>query len=325
MRKALWAGTVAGSAGLLALAFLGVLDWQFPAFRPEKPGGKGPGSEGPPGLWKVGVLGDSQKGLANFRNIAREVTQQHVELLLHTGDLVANNDTGHYRLAYAYLGEGLRGGSGGWPHVAPGNHDLKGGPERFQRWCGPLETSFTRREVAFVLLNNAFGRPPPDPRVVEERIRAAGPHQAVVLAMHQAPFDFQGAPKPDYASFLEWLEKSGVAYLVCGHEHGYLKKQVGRTTVIVNGVGGDYDTWQLDQRVYATVLEIDGARISDRSIVIDPVHEVWENVEHLAVGHLAESYRRHPFLNWGSTLVLAGGVGWGWIRLRRAPRIPPGA
>jgi 3',5'-cyclic AMP phosphodiesterase CpdA len=313
VRKLQWAGVLAGTALLILLSVAGLLDHesqmdllstsrnrlvQHPEFR-------------------VGVLGDSQKGLANLRNITRTLIHEKVSLLLHTGDLVSTNDEGHYLLALRYL---AKGGGGHLP-VAPGNHDVKGGAERFQRRLGPLEQSFGWRGVAFVILDNAHGTPP-SPAHIEKRIAAAGPHQAVVLAMHQPPFDLKGEARPEYAAFLAWLERSKVAYLLCGHVHAYMKKKVGETTVIINGVGGDYDSWQLRQKVYATILEIDGSMITDRTIEIDPVHEVWENVEHFAVGHVAESYRQNPVLCWLGTVLLAGAVGWGWVRIFRRPREP---
>ena len=85
------------------------------------------------------------------------------------------------------------------------------------------------------------------------------------------------------------------------------------------------DYFDLDQKVYATILEIDGAKITDRRIELEPVHEVWENIEHLAIGHVAEAYRRKPVLCWPATVLLAGAVGWGWARLLRRPRIPQAA
>ena len=298
---------------LLLLAGAALLDWNN-RFWMERPYAE---DADPPTVTRVGVLGDAQKGLANLRNVARELRRQKVDLLLQTGDLVSNNDDGHYRLAAGFL----RGAGFGMPLVAPGNHDLKGSPDRFLRWCGPLERSFNKGDVAYVLLNNAWGNPPPDPKHVEDRIAAAGPHQAVVLAMHQPPFDLQEHPKPEYAAFLAWLEKSKVDYLMCGHVHGYFRKKVGDTTVIVNGVGGDYDKWQFDQKVYATILDIDGTKISDRRIELEPVHEVWENIEHLAIGHVAEAYRGHPILCWGATVLLMAGVG-GAIRKIIAFREP---
>lgn len=295
MRKMAWATVILASPVLALLTLCACVTWCYPPPRTlQAPGA--PAAR----RFRVGVLGDSQKGLANFSRITHAVVAESVDFMIHTGDLVATNDEGHYRLAEQSL---KRGGALHWPFVVPGNHDLKGGTERFQQWFGELEKSFSVGPIAFVILNDASGIPP-DLAHVEERIRAAGPHEAVVLAMHVPPFDAKEVPRPEYRGFLEWLEKSGVSYLLCGHAHGYFKKKVGDTTVIVNGVGGDYDSWQFDQRVYATILDVDGARITDRTLALPPVHEVWENVEHLAVGHVAETYRRRPILCWGLTLFL---------------------
>jgi Icc-related predicted phosphoesterase len=274
------------------------------------------------GPFRVGVLGDSQKGLANLRNATSRVLGEDILFLLQTGDWVSNNDLGHYWLAAEFM---QRGGAKFIPYIAPGNHDVKGGTKLFEAWCGSLERSFSVGDVAFVLINNAFGNPIPPSRHIEERIAAAGPHKAVVLAMHQPPFDAQGNAKPEYGEFLAWLEKRKVAYLLCGHVHAYLRKKVGETTVIINGVGGDYDKWQLDQKVYATILDVDGTKIADRRIELEPVHEVWENIQHFAIGHFAESYRQKPILCWLGTVLLAGAVGWGWGRLLRRPKIPQAA
>lgn len=307
MRKLLWIGALSGAILLLSLGYLGFMAWGLLHL------GRTRSID-----WKtrtkvsrIGVLGDSQKGLANLRNIVRQVMKEDVDILLHTGDLVSTNDEGHYALAQLYLQKG----EAAMPLVAPGNHDLKGGTERFQTWCGPLEQSFTVDGVGFVLLNNAWGNPVPSPEHVEKWIAAAGDHRHVIVAMHQPPFDLQGQAKPEYAAFLAWLEKSKVDYLVCGHVHGYFRKQVGGTTVIVNGVGGDSDAWQFDQKVYATILEKKDGRLTDRTIVLEPVHEVWENIQHLAAGHFGEAYKGHPFLCWGSTLLLAGAVTWAFRRL----------
>ncbi len=302
MRRVFWVGAVFGSILLLFLAFLGLLDWNCRRLRPSR----SINWKAAKSVSRIGVLGDSQKGLANLRNIVREVSKEKVEILLHSGDFVASNDEGHYVLAQRYVEKG----DGAMPLVAPGNHDLKGGTDHFQKWCGPLEQSFTVDGIAFVLLNNAFGRPIPSPDFIEQRIAAAGPHRNLILAMHQPPFDLDQKPRPEYAGFLSWLEKSKVDYLMCGHVHGYFRKQVGGTTVIVNGVGGDFDAWQFDQKVYATILEARDGRLTDRRIELEPVHEVWENLEHLAVGHVAEAYGRRPLLCWGGTFLLASGVAW---------------
>jgi hypothetical protein len=311
LRKIAWVGTALGGTLLAGMAFLACVHGAA-GTRPDS-------LQAPPipsgARYRVGVLGDAQKGLANLSRITREVRKEDVAFLLQTGDLVANNDEGHYRLATRSL---ERGGATHWPYVVPGNHDVKGGTERFRRWCGELERSFTVGPLAFVTLDNASGAPP-DLGHVKERIRAAGPHEAVVLAMHVPPFDLKEEPRPDCGEFLQWLKTSEVRYLLCGHVHGYFKKQVGSTTVIVNGVGGDFDAWQFDQDVYATILDVDGASITDRTIRIAPAHEVWENIEHFAVGHFAETFRRSPVRSWGGTILLAGLFGLSLAGIRRRP------
>lgn len=307
MRKLLWAGVLLGTLGLICLFGVAIIDatgeavYPIQALQPEQP------------RFRIGVLGDSQKGLSNLRDITSRVLREDVSLLLHTGDLVSNNDEGHYRLARRAL---TRGGAKVMPFVAPGNHDVKGGDARFRVWCGDPEKTLLFSGVAVVLLDNATGGPP-DLNRVEARISAVGPHRRLILAMHQPPFDAEGQAKPEFSGFLAWLETSKVDYLLCGHVHAYLKKKVGSTTVIVNGVGGDYDSWQTGQPVYATLLDIDDASISDRRVELEPVHELWENVEHLAIGHVAEAYRRHPFWCWLGTVVLVKLVVLGWVRLLR--------
>jgi Icc-related predicted phosphoesterase len=320
VRKAAWIVAVAGLVGLLGIAFCGVVTLALGRHpMPERVGNNPPGGlavlNSPDARYRIGVLGDAQKGLSNLANVVRAVQKEEVAFMLQTGDLVSTNDEGHYRLAALTL---ERAGLAVRMVVVPGNHDLKGSPARFTREIGNLETRFRRGRVAFVVINNATGRPPEE-RVLDEALRGLVPEYSVVLAMHVPPFDASGAVQEGYEPFLEWLAKSGVKYLLCGHVHGYFRKQVGRTTVIVNGVGGDYDAWQLGQKVHATILEIDGTSITDRPIELPPEHGLWENMEHLAIGHVAEAYRQHPVLAWGGTLLAAVLTGFaiGVLRLKR--------
>jgi len=306
VKKALWAFAVPGAILLAADLVCGLIF--LLAGSPDRLGGdRFP--EGP--RYKVAVMGDIQKGLGNFDTLLQAVRREQAGFILQTGDLVGENDPGHYRLVKlaadrADLQIPFR--------VTPGNHDLKGSPDLFLRQVGPLEQSFVVGNVGFILVQNAWGTPPEGARL-EQQIAAVGPHQAVVLAMHQPPFDLEGNPKPEYSAFLSWLERSKVAYLLCGHVHGYFKKKVGVTTVIVNGVGGDSDSWQMHQEVFMTLLEVDGNQISDRALVFLPVHGLKENLDHLALGHVPEAYRRRPLVCWALTLLLAGGVGFAFKRI----------
>ncbi len=306
MKKALWAGVVLGTLVLLLELVCGLL-WLLRGTPPSLP--TAPLPTGP--KYKVAVLGDVQKGLANFANLLQAVGKEGAGLILQTGDLVAENDPGHYRLVkLAYARSGLT-----LPFlVTPGNHDLKADRELFQREIGPLEQTVVAGDVAFILALNAW-EAAPDLKQLEARIAAVGSGKAIVLAMHQPPYDLKGEIRAEYAPFLKWLEKSGVAYLFTGHVHTYLRKVVGSTVVIVNGVGGDYDSWQLDQKVYGTILEIDGTRIVDRAIELPPEHGLMENLDHAALGHVAEAFRRQPGLCGGATLLVVAAVAWALRRI----------
>ncbi len=306
MRRTAWTALVGGAGSLGFLLFCGVLDWvagdPAPLPKPAPP---------PPGPYRVAVLGDSQKGITNLRNLLARLQEERPAFYLQTGDFVSDDDEGHYRL----LGWILREAGIPMPAVVPGNHDVKRGPQRFVRSFADLEKSFTLGDVAYVLIDNSAYLPP-DIKHVEERIRIAGPAKAVVLAMHVPPFDETGAPLPAYGPFLKWLEQSGVAYLLCGHVHAYLRLPVGKTVVIVNGIGGDSDAGQHDQRVCATVLEVDGASIRDRLVELPPARGIWDNVRHFAVGHVREWFRRQALLMALLTIAAGGILGWGLRRLR---------
>lgn len=255
---AILSGLAAGVLGLL----LGVR-----TLTPEAPWPPSAWSP-PPGPYKVAVLGDIQKGLTNARNLVEKLREAGVSLTLQTGDLASENDDAHYRLA----ARAIRKLPGSFRTV-PGNHDIKGTPDRFVKAFGALEFDLPG-PVTFVGVNNAFGEALDLPRL---EARTAG-KEAVVLLFHVPNFD---------PAFVAWLEKSPrVKYVFCGHSHEYAERKIGSTTVIVNGVGGDYDSWELDQKVYAVLLDIEGTSIRHSTITLPPEHGVWDNVEHAALGHL---------------------------------------
>lgn len=262
MKRLAWAGAILGSLAAAVFALLGAVA----TFSPDVPWP--PVAWSPPeGPYKVAVLGDIQKGLTNARNLVEEFRRAGVSLTLQSGDLVSENDDGHYRLA----ARALRKLPGSFRAV-PGNHDVKGG---YRRWTEAFgETEFVLPgPVAFVGLDNSDGRP----LDLESLERRTAGKEAVVLVFHVPNFD---------PAFVAWLEKSPrVKYVFNGHAHEYAERTIGSTTVIVNGVGGDYDSWQFDQKVYAVLLEVDGASIRHRAITLPPEHGIWDNLEHAALGH----------------------------------------
>src|SRR5205809_7090813 len=99
-RKLAWTVAVAGLLALSADAGCALINmalghWSMPAFagnrhRPSR------GVDELQGKYRVGVLGDAQKGLANLANIIRAVKAEGVDFMIQTGDLISSNDEGHY-------------------------------------------------------------------------------------------------------------------------------------------------------------------------------------------------------------------------------------
>ncbi len=270
---------------------------------------------------RVAVLGDVQKGTGNLARLLEAAAAENVDLVIQTGDIVAGNDEGHYRLAaLAFRRCGLRVPVA----VAPGNHDIKGDPGRFERAFGPLEWSFRSGRLFFVILNNASGDPPDTARL-KERLAAAPPGCIPMVVTHASPLDERGGVVAAYGPFVEWLRGSRVRYLLCGHVHDYVRRLIGETVVVANGVGGDYESWNLGQKAYMTILEVEAGDgtdpvVTDRRVELPPTHGLWANFEHLALGHVGEAYRTRPWLCWPATALLAGLAAAAFLATRDRPR-----
>jgi len=317
LRRLEWAAFGAGAAlfGMLGMSCAIVVAIGEP---PAGWLGNHPGNVGYHGAaggdFTFAVLGDTQKGVTGTRRMLARLRGEKPILYIHTGDLVSHNDAGHYRLARWLM---LRAGLEAPCFVVPGNHDVKGNPHLFEKNIGPREIAFARGRVRFVTVDNSEGQPP-DRAALEKRLRAAG-ESPIVLFMHVPPWDTKSdalAPRgPGYDDTLALIRKYRVRYVFSGHVHVYKRLEDGGTVYIANGVGGDSDRWQYDQRVCATLLEVKGTQIADRLVWLPPSVGLWDNVVHLALGHVREAYARHPVWLGGATAVLF--AAWIWVTARR--------
>lgn len=265
---------------------------------------------------RIAVFGDTQKGLASFAALGEIAKLQHIDLAMHTGDLVSHADVGHYDLALTWVERARLG----VPFVVvPGNHDIKGGDGLFERRIGPRQFAFRWGPVDIVVVDNAVA--PPGEAAVERMLSdAKGP---ILLFMHVPPNDTSKSvlvPKSAYTGFLEMIRKYPVRYVFSGHAHAYSRVESDAMVFISNGVGGDSDSWQFDQKAHLTVLDSDGKTFSEQLIVIEPVFSVWANIEHLAIGHVGEIVLRRT---WGipALLLLILALFLGYRRLRRKRKL----
>lgn len=181
--------------------------------------------------WSFAVCGDSRGDRDGiFPQILAAVESSDMEFLLHTGDMVNEDNPGEwgkYREATARFRKPLR--------VVIGNHELYGGgkPEEFAERFGIPGTSwsFTHRDAHFAIVDNAKGTFPDDTLAWLDRDLAAHPKgrggiTTLIVAMHVPPASDGNRPhgtRFDYversAKLLAILKRHGVDAVLSGHEH----------------------------------------------------------------------------------------------------------
>lgn len=263
---------------------------------------------------RIAVLGDTQKGVASFAMLLQRAKAEGIDLAVHTGDFVSHADPGHYDLALAWL---QRADLGAPFLLTPGNHDLKGAQQLFESRVGPTQGRYRWGPVDIVIVDNALGFP--DLPKVEDLLKdAKGP---ILLFMHVPPFDAMKEPfevRQGYQPFLDLVGRHPIRYVFSGHAHTYRRIERNGTIYIANGVGGDSDSWQFDQRAHMTIVDATADLIRDRGISIAPVFSLWANVEHLAVAHVSECVQR-TFFGLPLLILLHAGLMFGMTRFRRKP------
>ncbi len=264
------------------------------------------------GIYRFVVLGDTQKGLASFDVLLAKAMEENPAFLVHSGDLVSHNDEGHYRLARHHIAKG----SLQIPMlITAGNHDIKGGTERFERDFGPTTLDFGRAPAAFIVLNTAFGEPP-DAAAFEGLLKKYEGRRTMIFT-HVPPFE----PKVDvftpavgWEEFLRLCDQYKVAYVFSGHVHRYVRHMQGETVFIANGIGGDRESWQFDEQAVATMVEVTDQFVRDHPIRVPPVIDWKIELQHLAVGHVTEAYRSLWFVCWPATVGLIALVAWAAVK-----------
>ena len=260
---------------------------------------------------RIAVLGDTQKGVAAFAALLNRAQGEEIDLAVHTGDFVSHADAGHYDFALTWL---MRAAL--VPVlITPGNHDLKGAEDLFPSRVGPLQGRYRWGPVDLVIINNALG--PPDLSKVEELVKdARGP---ILVFMHVPPFEAMKEAfevRPGYQPFLDLVGRHPIRYVFSGHAHTYRRVEHAGTVYIANGVGGDSDSWEFDQRAHVSLVDATADLVRDREISIAPVISFWANVEHLAVGHVGEFILR-TIPGWPTFILLQAVLAVGYFRFRR--------
>ncbi len=242
--------------------------------------------------YKMAIVGGSRRGPTGLQAMVRRLESERVAFAVHTGNLVDTNNLGHYRWARWMA---LTAGPYFPLIVVPGDSDIRGNTHPFVKLIGPLEVAFRRGEFWFVTVHKIDG--------LEQRLKAI-PDGKVVLVMHRPVWDVKAAsfnPIGIGSEVVDLARKHRVRYVVSGGSPVYKRVQEGETVYIA----------QADDVPSATVFEVTGGAIADRSIEEPTGSSLWHWMQHVALGHVAETYRRQPVWTWGGTVI--GLALWGWV------------
>lgn len=199
------------------------------------------GSKTPSDSFCFAFLADAHKGWGVFRPIMKEIASEGDSFAIIGGDIVAQGKEDRYRFFFRQLAT-VRG----IPplYFAPGNHDVYDKSKNyslrnFHTYCGPDYYWFSRRNSAFVVLNDAQSIISEDQfRWLEGTLlNLRGRFSHLFVVMHVPPFDPRegksySLPAPIGKRFMQLMERFRVDYVFSGHLHCYFRKVINGVTYI---------------------------------------------------------------------------------------------
>jgi len=225
--------------------------------------------------FRFAILGDIQIGTAQLPRVIQALEKEGpVSFIVMTGDAVAHADAGHYAVLLRQLAHcGLR-----VPMlVIPGNHDVRGDREGlFERYFGEKQFWFEYGNSLFIGLDNSLGPLTQDQYAWLETVLKEQDAQdrPSFVFLHAEPIYWEGHGKvslePLYARLFQLFGEYNVDYSFSGNWHGYYREERDGTVFVINGRGGDFDHDERLAPCYLTVVEVQGQKITDRCIELQP-------------------------------------------------------
>ncbi|MFA6636867.1 MAG: metallophosphoesterase [Candidatus Omnitrophota bacterium] len=193
------------------------------------------------------VFGDNHSGLVfNDSAAIKQIWHMNredrfrkvpIDFVLSVGDLTLDGEESHFK-AYKKIQELIK-----FPVIAAiGNHDDL---ERFQKYCGPDEFTFSNRNSYFIVMNNKRGNPSEEQfEWLEKELAKGKEYQHTFVTLHKPPFDpyqqewYNEDNSPWAYRFRKLCAKYGVRKVFAGHKHMFKSEIFDGVEYIVTGGGG---------------------------------------------------------------------------------------
>jgi predicted phosphodiesterase len=214
------------------------------------------------------VISDTHNDENAYALFGKILQQTDASFLIHVGDAVNAPSIWRHRYFIKRMTEGIRPP---FPvFLAPGNHDIYYGfqrvpegervtPEVYQSLYGAMSFDFTFNNCLFILCGVDLNKPDAFLGGLRDVLAKNAPGKKYVfLFFHYPPtgmmsgFDF-----PREREFFSLLESYKVTSCFFGHYHGYRRKQVNGTNLIVlGGGGGALKSWQSEWGKFHHALKV---------------------------------------------------------------------
>jgi Icc-related predicted phosphoesterase len=262
---------------------------------------------------RFAVMGDVQQGVSEFKEMLGHLqTADRPDFIVMTGDIVCHADNGHYRF---FLGE-FEGTNSGMPvFVAAGNHDVRPDAGLFEKYFGPRVFYFEFKKCLFMVLDNSLGSLDEVQHGAIEQIltdRRASVDK-VFMFMHRPPVpsagggagNEEGVSEATAARLLKVIEKHRVDYVFSGHAREFKRVRIGRTTFVVNGLGGSRHSSTealTGTPAFCVTIEASGGDLNEEIKTVGGTVSVTTEFKHCAMGHLCPAMKDKPV--WAGAIAL---------------------
>lgn len=306
MKKTKWIDRIlsAGAVAVVAIAFFAGLRVSLTK-RPERLGNFQSNvvqvrNKVDPNKFTFWVAGDIKGGTATFEAMLDAVSGERPAFLIIIGDFVSLPTAMNHKFFALEMGEYCEQMQ---VFVIPGNHDIS--PEQFsvedfRKNYGADEYHFTIGHNLFIFLNDLTGYNDDDEYLAYLENALAeyeGKEYKSFVFAHIPPGgvvpNIMCSTPPNNERFLELLRKYKVDYVFAGDHHGYAKKKVGDTTIIVSGGGGARLRGEKGRFFHITRMDVEGDDVTETVIAGQKKLETAELLEYNIAVHIWPFFAGH--------------------------------
>jgi Icc-related predicted phosphoesterase len=254
-----------------------------------------------PNKFTFWVTGDIKGGTATFEAMLDAVSGERPAFLIIMGDFVSLPTVMNHRFFALEMKEYCKQMQ---VFVVPGNHDVSPKEfsiEDFKKFYGGDQYCFTIGHNLFIFLNDLIGYNDDNEYLdyMEKTLAGyEGKGYKSFVFMHIPPGgvvpNIMCNTPPNNERFLELIRKYKVDYVFAGDHHGYAKKTVGRTTVIVSGGGGARLRGEKGRFFHITRMDVEGDDVTETVIAGQKKLETAELLEYNIAVHIWPMVAGHP-------------------------------